>query len=458
MATTPYFVFSPNTVLSLIGWLHGPDKLVPTPAEDWRHVSVDVVIPALNEEENIIACLASLARQSLRPQRIVLIDDGSRDHTLELARTFCAEVGLELLAIHRAAPIGKTPTLKRQARELTGDVEFILDGDTVLESDNYLERCVQELFAGKGVASVCGTVLPLRARDRRALLADPWIRGFLETHPQAPRGPRETWPHRLDRAITNLYRDALYLFLQRFVYHGEMFFFGTITNPVGCAVAYRRDRLKELFDHYEPLLGDDLSNSEDIFLGFALLEEGYRNVHLTDIVARSREPEAHRLPHQLYLWSSAFLQSCYYFDNLLRSPFKTFRYWRHRKESETAFAERRKIQEPYRQPFGREATNKWGRPIGWVLLLAAIEKISFPSFLLVFLVLGMWTPLTITLLAETAVSLTLLTVVAKGHRLEYFGKGLLVTPLRYASLLFDLITIGRFASDLWLRRDRRWRK
>ena len=35
---------------------------------------------------------------------------------------------------------------------------------------------------------------------------------------------------------------------------------------------------------------------------------------------------------------------------------------------------------------------------------------------------------------------------------------LLVTPLRYAVLLFDLITIGRFAADLWIFRNRRWRK
>jgi hypothetical protein len=48
--------------------------------------------------------------------------------------------------------------------------------------------------------------------------------------------------------------------------------------------------------------------------------------------------------------------------------------------------------------------------------------------------------------------------VAKGHRLEYFFKGLLITPLRYAVLLFDLITVGRFAADLWIFRNRRWRK
>ena len=44
MATTPYFILSPNTILSIVGLLHGPDKTVPTPPEDWRQAKVDVVM------------------------------------------------------------------------------------------------------------------------------------------------------------------------------------------------------------------------------------------------------------------------------------------------------------------------------------------------------------------------------------------------------------------------------
>ena len=100
---------------------------------------------------------------------------------------------------------------------------------------------------------------------------------------------------------------------------------------MGCAVAYRRKYLKALFDHISPILGDDLTNSEDIFIGFAMLNEGYRNVQLTDVYARTVEPEIQRLPRQIYLWSSSFLQSCYYFDSLVCSPFKVFKRWRIRR-------------------------------------------------------------------------------------------------------------------------------
>jgi hypothetical protein len=49
-------------------------------------------------------------------------------------------------------------------------------------------------------------------------------------------------------------------------------------------------------------------------------------------------------------------------------------------------------------------------------------------------------------------------LVTKGRRLEYVFKGLAAAPVRYALLASELVTIGRFASDLWLTNDRKWRK
>jgi len=516
MATYPYFVVSPSTVLSLVGLLRGPDQTPPTPAEDWRDARVDVVIPALNEAENIVLCLASVLRQTLKPRQILLIDDGSTDGTIERAKAFCSMHGVAITAIQRQKPIGKTPTIKRQARELDSDVEFILDADTVLESDNYIERTVQELYQAVGIASAFGTILPQRRKDRVRLKENSDVREFLKTHPSnAPEPGR--FSH-LRRGVTNLYRETLYLFLQRFVYRGQLAFFGTTSNPVGCAVAYRRKYVKALFDYISPILGDDLTNSEDIFIGFAMVNEGYRNIQLTDVYARTVEPEVQRLPRQVYFWSSSFLQSCYYFDPLMRSPFKALRRWRGRKQgiaqrlkamasptfalapmlatptgvdfgtrraqpiqrerlhderrgdrtgasagsrvpgSSTGRSDRRVVGEPYRQAFGRTRTEKFGRPAGWILFMSAFEKIFFPATLLIMLSLRYWEALVVTMVAETAICMLALALVMKGKRIEYALKAAAVTPMRYALLGTELLTIGRFATDLWITRNRRWRK
>lgn len=461
MATMPYFVVSPNTVMSIIGLLRGPDLTVPTPAENWREAIVDVVIPALNEEKNIAICLASVARQTIKPRNIILIDDGSADRTILFAKAFAEQNGMGLIAIHREKAIGKTPTIKRQSREFDADVEFILDGDTILESPNYIERTVEELYKGVGIASACGVILPLRDSDYVRHQKDPEMVSFFKKTPEAEHIPRSGWYERLRRGITNVYRDTLYMFLQRFVYRGQMVFVGSITNPVGCAVAYRRRYVKDLFDKYEPLLGDDLTNSEDIFIGFAMINKGYRNIQLMDIYARSEEPEATKLPSQVYMWSSSFLQSCYYFDQIVKTPFKVFasiRRYLHNRKFAKEISEKRKIQEQYRQSFGEDLTAKYGRPMGWIIFTSLIEKVAFPASFIIMACLQWWEPLVITILAEVLLCSIILFAVAEGHRFSYALKGLLVAPMRYMYLLYDFTTLLRFLADVWIFKTKKWRK
>jgi hypothetical protein len=120
--------------------------------------------------------------------------------------------------------------------------------------------------------------------------------------------------------------------------------------------------------------------------------------------------------------------------------------------------EKRVIKEPYRQSFGEQVTEMYGRPIGWVLLTSAIEKVFFPATLLIMIILKLWLFLAITVLIETLISVTILTFISKPHRIKYFLKGIVATPLRYLSLFYDHFTMLRFVADLWILRSRRWRK
>jgi hypothetical protein len=161
----------------------------------------------------------------------------------------------------------------------------------------------------------------------------------------------------------------------------------------------------------------------------------------------------------VYLWSSSFLQSCYYFDGLMRTPFKTIKRWRKRRqEKKSGVQNLRKVQEQYRQPFGEKYTQQYGRPIGWAMFLGAAEKIGFPTALIILVILRMWEALAVTLVAEVLVSLSVLFVVARGARLSTLAKGVLITPLRYVLMVADTLTIGRFAVDLWITGNRKWRK
>jgi hypothetical protein len=129
-----------------------------------------------------------------------------------------------------------------------------------------------------------------------------------------------------------------------------------------------------------------------------------------------------------------------------------------RRDATAAAGERRVVGEQYRQAFGRARTEEFGRPAGWILLMSAIEKVFFPTTLLIMAILGHWYGLALTLTAETAMCLLVLALTMKSQRLEYVLKGIAITPIRYALLAGDIVTIGRFASDLWITKNRKWRK
>src|SRR5712692_3618938 len=169
VAVVPLFVLGPNAILSLIGHIRGPKPVQEPDHAAIRDLDVDVVIPAYNERSTIALCLASVMRQTLKPNSVTVIDDGSSDDTAAVAQAFAVANNFAIRVIRRRHSIGKTPGLKIESRNLEGDVEFILDADTVLMSDNFIEHLVTQLWRVPGIAAASGMVYPLRDRDRIAL-------------------------------------------------------------------------------------------------------------------------------------------------------------------------------------------------------------------------------------------------------------------------------------------------
>ncbi len=459
MAAPTFFVISPSTLVSVLGLLKGPR---PTPGladENWReHLKVRVVIPAHNEAETIALTLESLLRQTLPPDDVLLIDDGSTDQTAEVAHAFCEANGVVLRIVRRGRTLGKTAGVRREAEDHLLDVEFVLDADTVLSSENYIERCVEELYRVPGLASACGMAMPLRQRDLEAAQQQPALQSMFTRFPQLQQR-RRNWLQRLLRGITNLYRESLYYFIQNVIYRGEQNLFGSINNPVGCAVAYRREYLNQTIEQLASRYGDNLTTSEDIFFGLSFLYRGYRNVQVSDVLCRSQEPPINRLPQQLLLWSSAWLQSLWYLPRLLLSPFLALkRYWLHSHQDHGEVEDLRKADDPYRWPWGEGYSKRYGRPIGWSILMAIVEKVGFPVALITLIYLQWWEVLGLTVACELGLYTILILSFGRSERFTFLWKGLLAAPIRYFSILFDLLTIGRFVFDSMTGKQGHWRK
>jgi rSAM/selenodomain-associated transferase 2/rSAM/selenodomain-associated transferase 1 len=83
---------------------------------------ISIIIPTLNEEKNIEACLASAASPS--PVERIVVDGGSADRTLEIARSCGAKVITSLR--------GRGRQMNTGAQIATGDFLLFLHADTLL--------------------------------------------------------------------------------------------------------------------------------------------------------------------------------------------------------------------------------------------------------------------------------------------------------------------------------------
>lgn len=91
-------------------------------------MSVSVVIRSKDEADRLRLTLASLARQSARPE-VVVVNDGSRDHTMVVIEE--AAQMMPLVAIHHDNPRGRSGASNAGARAASGRILLFLDGDTL---------------------------------------------------------------------------------------------------------------------------------------------------------------------------------------------------------------------------------------------------------------------------------------------------------------------------------------
>jgi len=462
MAAISYWFLSPSVILAMLGKLKGWDRTKPTPVFDWKTATLDVVVPARNEESSIALCLASLFDQDFRIRQVTVIDDASTDHTAEVVRRYAELSGRNVDLVVRSKPEGKTTGVREQCEQSNADALLVMDSDTVLTRRNYISRLLENLFQNAGVASACGEVWPLtRSRRKKIIEADPVLASVQSELVCGPDIPSSRFRSLLE-SLTVVYRTSLYVFLQRVLYDGQMKMFGSRLNPTGCAVAYRMNRLRECFAYARPLMGDNLTNSEDVFIGHFFTWKGWRNIQVADVQCESIEPSIERLPRQLYLWTSSFLQATYYFRDLPLSPFKEIRTWASRLFSKRGAVGKsrdmgRRIQEQYRAPWGEGYTRQFGRALGWVDLLSLFEKVSYPFFLLYFAFFN-HTVFWISVAMEAGISTMGVFVVADaGNRWKPACMMLVATPIRLLTLGMDLATTLVYVIDLGTG-NRKWKK
>lgn len=127
----------------------GPTTIAAQPVSSTA-VSISIIIPALNEERMIGRCLESLAKlESSRDLfEVIVVDNGSRDRTLEIAESFHDRLNVKVL---QKTNVRISALRNLGARAAAGDILAFLDADCLAPQD-WLDRMLELVPAdGAGV-------------------------------------------------------------------------------------------------------------------------------------------------------------------------------------------------------------------------------------------------------------------------------------------------------------------
>ena len=115
-----------------------------------------MVIPALNEEKYIRSCLLSLNRQSFHCHETIVVDGGSTDQTVEIAKKLADRVIVEA-----ASPVGAARNLG--AENAKGEIIAFIDADTI--ASRGWTAAIHHSMSEDGVVGVTGPTFPVGGKD-----------------------------------------------------------------------------------------------------------------------------------------------------------------------------------------------------------------------------------------------------------------------------------------------------
>ena len=121
--------------------------------------SIDVGIPAYNEEDTIVTVLEFLYRQKeVRINKTIVVNDGSTDATLGRIYSLDENIKqkLNIKVINLEKNLGKANALNIIFKEADQEYLVLLDADVVPVSTNTLRMLIEPLLRSPNVGLVCG--------------------------------------------------------------------------------------------------------------------------------------------------------------------------------------------------------------------------------------------------------------------------------------------------------------
>src|SRR5438270_10738143 len=256
--------------LLIIGALATIDRIRGSSSQDLDPTfqpRVAVLVPAYNEEKVIERTVRSVLASTYPKLRVIVIDDGSKDRTLEIARTrFQNEIASGKVTVLTKPNSGKAEALNFGLQHVTEDFYIGIDADTVIAREA-IARLVPH-FADATIGAVAGNA---KVGNRVNI----WTR----------------WQALEYITSQNFERRALDLL-------------GAVTVVPGALGAWRTDLVRAAGGYHTDTV------AEDADLTMNLLERGYHVVYEDLALAFTEAPTTpNGLMRQRFRWSFGILQT-----------------------------------------------------------------------------------------------------------------------------------------------------
>jgi glycosyltransferase involved in cell wall biosynthesis len=238
-------------------------------------VITSVLIPAYNCSRTIRATLDSVLNQSMTPDEVIVLDDGSTDETFSIVESYKPQV-----SVIRQANKGVASTRNALCQRASGDLLAFIDADDIWHT-NYLEvqcklfeRHPNAIAFFTGRVNFFGDGTYEWANNPLEVSADEEIippLGFLEGYNAAP-GRFSSMSHCcIPKTVLKTFEEPFKLKT------AEDAYFFNLVGPLG-PVVYVAAPLAAYRIHKGSLSSDRLKLTENEVRGFELLEERYRKL------------------------------------------------------------------------------------------------------------------------------------------------------------------------------------
>lgn len=115
---------------------------------------ISVIVSCYNYEKFIIPCLESILAQNYPRLRIIIVDDGSTDCSMQIIQAFCAKqntTNIKLITQNNKGQLGSFNTAFRALED--EEIVFFMDADDIM-NPHYITQCVQTYIANPHIDMV----------------------------------------------------------------------------------------------------------------------------------------------------------------------------------------------------------------------------------------------------------------------------------------------------------------